>query len=86
MRPFRRRQLRTVVQLCFRSVFSLLWTISFSAALKIRQISEDKVPSVCQPLIRKHSREFTPETDSEVTHLTLYVLPLSLLTCFPFFF
>jgi hypothetical protein len=32
-----------------------------SAVLKVGQISEDKVPSVCQPLIIKYSRDLTPE-------------------------
>lgn len=46
---------------------------SFSAVLKVGQISEDKVPSVCQPLIMKYSRDLTPEFQNEVRHLnTVY--------------
>ena len=40
-----------------------------SAVLKVGQISEDKVPSVCQPLIMKYSRSLTPEFHNEVRHL-----------------
>ncbi|KAK1899702.1 Cytochrome P450 2G1 [Dissostichus eleginoides] len=37
----------------------------FSAVLKVGQIAEDEVPSVCQPLIRKYSRDLTPEFQNE---------------------
>lgn len=45
----------------------------FSAVLKVGQISEDKVPSVCQPLIKKYSRDLTSEFENEIRHMnTVY--------------
>lgn len=45
----------------------------FSAVLKVGQISEDKVPSVCQPLINKYSKDLTSEFENEIRHLnTVY--------------
>lgn len=41
----------------------------FSALLKVGQMSEDKVRSVCQPLIRKYSRDLTPQFEDEVKHM-----------------
>lgn len=41
----------------------------FSAVLKVGQISEDKISSVCQPLITKYSRDLTPDFENEVRHL-----------------
>lgn len=41
----------------------------FSAVLKVGQISEDKISSVCQPLITKYSGDLTPDFENEVRHL-----------------
>lgn len=35
----------------------------FSAVLKVGQISEDKISSVCQPLITNYSSDLTPENE-----------------------
>ncbi|CAK6976946.1 zinc finger MYM-type protein 1-like, partial [Scomber scombrus] len=81
MKPLKRRQLRTVQQQCFGTVFfnamdsiiSDLDTRFHTTAGIVEQISEDKVPSVCQPLIKKYSRDLTSECENEVRHLkTVY--------------
>jgi hypothetical protein len=69
MRSLKRRQLRTVQRQRFGTamdnIISDLATRfhttakiveELSSVLKVGKISEDKVPSVCQPLITKYSR------------------------------
>ena len=41
----------------------------FSAVLKVGQISEGKISSVCQPLITKYSSDLTPDFENQVRHL-----------------
>lgn len=41
----------------------------FYAVLKVGQISEDKISSVCQPLITKYSSDLTPDSENQVRHL-----------------
>ena len=41
----------------------------FSAVLKVGQIREGKISSVCQPLITKYSSDLTPDFENQVRHL-----------------
>lgn len=43
----------------------------FSAVLKVGRISEDKVHSVCQSLIKKYSGDLTPDFENEIRHLNM---------------
>ena len=80
MRPLNGKQLKTetvfqntVFLTAMDSIISDLdtrfqTTANGSAILKVGQMSEDKVSSVCQPRITKYSSDLTPEFENEVRH------------------